>query len=45
MTGTFGGITPVREIDGYTMPQTLPGPVTTRLRALYAQLKDADAAR
>ncbi len=45
VTGTFGGLTPVREIDGYTMPQTLPGPVTTRLRALYAQLKDLDAAR
>ncbi len=45
VTGTFGGITPVREIDGYTMPQTLPGPVTTRLRTLYAQLKDVDAAR
>ncbi|MEI9932295.1 MAG: aminotransferase class IV [Rhizomicrobium sp.] len=45
VTGTFGGITPVREIDGYTMPQTLPGLVTTRLRSLYARLKDADAAR
>ena len=45
VTGTFGGITPVREIDGYTMPQTLPGPVTARLRTLYAQLKDSDAAR
>jgi branched-chain amino acid aminotransferase len=45
VTGTFGGITPVREIDGYTLPQTLPGPVTTRLRTLYAQLKDSDAAR
>ena len=45
VTGTFGGITPVREIDGYTMPQTLPGPVTARLRSLYAQLKDSDAAR
>jgi branched-chain amino acid aminotransferase len=45
VTGTFGGITPVREIDGYTLPQSVPGPVTARLRALYAALKDADAAR
>lgn len=44
VTGTFGGITPVREIDGYTMPQSLPGPVTARLRTLYAALKDRDAA-
>lgn len=45
VTGTFGGLTPVREIDGYTLPEALPGPVTRRLRALYAELKDADAAR
>lgn len=41
VTGTFGGLTPVREIDGYTMPEALPGPVTRRLRTLYAELKDA----
>jgi len=45
VTGTFGGITPVREIDGFTLPETLPGPMTKKLRALYAALKDADAAR
>jgi branched-chain amino acid aminotransferase len=45
VTGTFGGVTPVREIDGYTLPAALPGPVTARLRSLYAELKDADAAR
>ena len=45
VTGTFGGITPVREIDGRVLPEALPGPVTRRLRALYADLKDADAAR
>lgn len=45
VTGTFGGVTPVREIDGFTMPEAAPGPVTRRLRALYAELKDADAAR
>ncbi len=45
MTGTLGGITPVREIDGHVMRSATPGPVTTRLRDLYAELKDADAAR
>jgi branched-chain amino acid aminotransferase len=45
VTGTFGGITPVREIDGWMLPSALPGPVTTRLRALYADLKDAEAAK
>jgi branched-chain amino acid aminotransferase len=44
VTGTFGGLTPVREIDGHALPATLPGPVTTRLRAAYEGLKDADAA-
>ncbi|MBS0331235.1 MAG: aminotransferase class IV [Proteobacteria bacterium] len=43
VTGTFGGLTPVREVDGHVLPQTLPGPVTLRLRALYEALKDADA--
>ncbi|MBI5941654.1 MAG: aminotransferase class IV [Caulobacterales bacterium] len=45
VTGTFGGLTPVREIDGVDLPLTLPGPVTTRLRGLYEALKDAEAAR
>ena len=45
VTGTFGGLTPVREIDGRALPLTLPGPMTTRLRALYEALKDAEAAR
>jgi branched-chain amino acid aminotransferase len=44
VTGTFGGLTPVREIDGRPLPASLPGPVTTRLRALYAELKDSQAA-
>mgnify|MGYP001412467512 CR=1 FL=1 len=43
VTGTFGGLTPVREIDGRTLPEALPGPVTTRLRAAYERLKDRDA--
>ncbi|HEX3364711.1 aminotransferase class IV [Phenylobacterium sp.] len=44
VTGTFGGLTPVREVDGHVLPAALPGPVTARLRALYEALKDADAA-
>ncbi len=45
VTGTFGGITPVRMIDGRALPASLPGPMTSRLRDLYAALKDDDAAR
>jgi branched-chain amino acid aminotransferase len=45
VTGTFGGLTPVREIDGRVLPETLPGPVTTRLREAYARLKDRDAGK
>jgi branched-chain amino acid aminotransferase len=43
VTGTFGGLTPVREIDGRPLPVALPGPTTERLRALYDSLKDAQA--
>ena len=45
VTGTFGGVTPVRQIDGRVLPAALPGPVTTRLRTAYAALKDEEAAR
>jgi branched-chain amino acid aminotransferase len=44
VTGTMGGITPVRSIDGHEMAAGAPGPVTQRLQGLYAALKDADAA-
>jgi branched-chain amino acid aminotransferase len=44
VTGTFGGLTPVREIDGRVLPHALPGPMTKRLRELYSALKDSDAA-
>jgi len=44
VTGTFGGITPVREIDGRTLRGGVPGDVTLRVRELYAELKDAEAA-
>jgi branched-chain amino acid aminotransferase len=43
VTGTFGGLTPVREIDGRRLPAALPGPVTQRLRTSYEALKDAQA--
>jgi branched-chain amino acid aminotransferase len=45
VTGTFGGLTPVRAIDGTTLPLAPPGPMTARLRDLYRRLKDDDAAR
>jgi branched-chain amino acid aminotransferase len=45
VTGTFGGITPVREVDGRRLCAALPGPVTERLRTLYEALKDSGAAQ
>ena len=45
VTGTFGGLTPVRAVDGRALPGPLPGPVTGRLRGLYAALKDSEAMR
>ena len=38
VTGTFGGVTPVRSVDGRTMA---PGPVTRRLTELYAAAIEA----
>ncbi len=38
VTGTFGGVTPVRELDGRIFGDGKPGPVTLRLRALYRDL-------
>jgi branched-chain amino acid aminotransferase len=43
VTGTFGGLTPVRAIDGRALPAALPGPLTRRLRDLYGALKDREA--
>jgi branched-chain amino acid aminotransferase len=45
VTGTFGGITPVREIDGRRLRGGVPGRMTARMRDLYAALKDAEAAK
>jgi branched-chain amino acid aminotransferase len=44
VTGTLGGITPVRSLDGTAFP-ACPGPAATRLSALYEALKDEDAGR
>lgn len=38
ITGTFAGVTPVREVDGRVMDQ-LDGPVSQRVRALYKALQ------
>ena len=43
VTGTFGGITPVREIDGRRLSATLPGPRTRQVRQLYEALKNSYA--
>jgi branched-chain amino acid aminotransferase len=43
VTGTFGGITPVRVIDGHSLTHVLPGPVTQRVHELYRGLQDAQA--
>ncbi len=44
VTGTLGGITPVAQIDGKSLPQC-PGPITKHLAGLYAELKNAYAER
>jgi branched-chain amino acid aminotransferase len=38
LTGTFGAQTPVSEIDGRPIGTQTFGPVTKRIRALYAEL-------
>lgn len=45
VTGTFGGVTPVRVVDGHELTSSLPGPVTARLIAAYGARKDAEARR
>jgi branched-chain amino acid aminotransferase len=45
VTGTFGGVTPVRVIDGHTLSAALPGPVTQRVHELYRGLQDTQAAQ
>ncbi len=45
VTGTLGGITPVRQVDGRRFPGAVPGPLTEKLQGLYAELLQADVAR
>lgn len=45
VTGTFGGITPVREIDGHVLKSALPAPTTQAIRKLYEQLKDSESSQ
>jgi branched-chain amino acid aminotransferase len=45
VTGTFGGVTPVSRIDGRTIGDAVPGPVTRRVAELYGDLVAAAAAR
>ena len=42
VTGTFGGLTPVVEVDGHTIGDGSPGPMTERLRHLYEALIEKD---
>ena len=44
LTGTLGGIIPVRQIDTKLLP-ACPGPITRHLRSLYNGLKDSYAER
>ncbi|MGF1624981.1 MAG: aminotransferase class IV [Alphaproteobacteria bacterium] len=44
LTGTFGAQTPVGEIDGRIIGDGTMGPVTARIRTLYAQLVEQDTA-
>ncbi len=40
VTGTFGGLTPVRAVDGRRLGGALPGPLTARAIELYRGLMD-----
>jgi branched-chain amino acid aminotransferase len=42
VTGTFGGVTAVRELDGRIFGGGEPGPVTRRLRKIYCSLIDRE---
>ncbi len=44
LTGTFGGIVPVRELDGRVLAAPVPGPITLRLSRLYEELLDRESA-
>ncbi len=42
VTGTFGGLTPVIEVDGRSIGDGSPGQMTARLRGLYEALIERD---
>lgn len=42
-TGTMGELSPVVRIDGRTIGEGVPGPLTRRLQAAFAQLPDEDS--
>lgn len=42
VTGTFGSLTPVIEVDGRTISTGEPGPITARLAQLYRQAVERD---
>ncbi|HEX4158272.1 MAG TPA: aminotransferase class IV [Rhizomicrobium sp.] len=44
VTGTFGGVVPVRAVDGRALAVAPQDGLTRRLDALYRELKDEDAA-
>ncbi len=37
VTGSFGGVTPVTEVDGRVIAKEVPGPVTAKVRELYGE--------
>ncbi|HEX7370069.1 MAG TPA: aminotransferase class IV, partial [Rhodanobacteraceae bacterium] len=43
VTGTFAGLTPVREVDGRTIGDGRRGAMTQRLQTVYAQLVDSES--
>jgi branched-chain amino acid aminotransferase len=45
VTGTFAGLTPVREIDGRIMGGGKRGPMVERLQKLYIQLVKDESAK
>ena len=45
VTGTFGGVTPVRDIDGRKIGKGGMGKMTEHLRSLYQDLMDREATR
>lgn len=40
VTGSFGGLTPVTEVDGRAISKDVPGPMTRRLQELYQKAVD-----